>query len=496
MRDVLLVAGREFRQILSTRGFWVMLLIVPLMIGISGFVSSRLAPKPGVAFTLVDRSGRFDSQLQNRLEFDRQRIALRELSTYVERWKLGSVDPTAPWAQRGSWLADGSVRRFAAAGGADAALKRLRPHLPPGATAFEMPERLYYRIAPPAGAAGAASPAAFGKAVAPALKEDIATPTGKLPLAMAIYIPPPSATPGPAAYIWTNGRPSPLMGVVMEELTASMKTRILQANGISPAVAAQLQALRAPIAVTEPPVGQERGIFQTRSIIPIALVYLLLITAITTGSMMLQGVVEERSNKLLESVLACVRPTALMNGKLLGLGGVGLGIILVWAGCAAAAASFSTGGIADALRTSLEGLAPWMFPAMLFYFLAGYLIVSMLFLAIGSVSDSMQDAQSYLTPVLMAIMMPVIFLMQAALRDPHSVLTQVLSWIPLYTPFAMLVRLGTGVSLAEVIGTTVLLVAFVALELAMLGRLFQASVLGAGKPSWKEIGGMMRASAA
>jgi ABC-2 type transport system permease protein len=57
-----------------------------------------------------------------------------------------------------------------------------------------------------------------------------------------------------------------------------------------------------------------------------------------------------------------------------------------------------------------------------------------------------------------------------------------MSWIPLYTPFAMLARLGMGVSLTEVLGTGILLVGFVTLELMVLGRVFRASLLSTGQP--------------
>ena len=124
---------------------------------------------------------------------------------------------------------------------------------------------------------------------------------------------------------------------------------------------------------------------------------------------------------------------------------------------------------------------------MIFYFLSGYIVLSMVFLAIGSVSDSMQDAQAYLTPVIMLVMIPVIILMQAALRSPDEFIVHLLSWIPLYTPFAMLARLGTGVSRAEILGTSALLVVFMALELMVLGRIFRASLLSAGKPGWREL---------
>ncbi len=208
----------------------------------------------------------------------------------------------------------------------------------------------------------------------------------------------------------------------------------------------------------------------------------------TTGSMMLQGLIEERSNKLIESVLACIRPADLMYGKLIGLGGVGLCIVTVWGGCAVGAAFLAQGVVSDLLRPSLAALDnPLIVLALIFYFLSGYLVMSMLFLAIGSLSDSMQDAQSYLAPVMLLMMMPVIFLIQATLRSPDSVLVQVLSWIPLYTPFSMLARLGTGVPLPEMLGTGALLVAFIGLELLLLGRLFRASLLSAGQPTRAEL---------
>jgi ABC-type Na+ efflux pump permease subunit len=498
MKAVLLVAVREIRQVIGTRGFWVMLLVVPLALAASGFASSKLAPERSSAYTLVDRTGRFGPDLERRLDLTYQQRTLRDLATYVDRWKLGTVDAQAPWASRQSWLSESEIKRFADAGGAEAAVKRLAPHLPEGAPAFEVPKPLFVKAAPPAGVPLDQGAETFGKAIEGPLQNDVVTAKGKLPYALAVYIPENYGQPGGVARIWTSGRPDyGLLDEVRAGLSAELRRQALERSGVSPQAAAQVETLRAPVAVSEPPPGQGRSVIATRSIIPIALVYLLLITAITTGSMMLQGLVEERSNKLIESVLACIKPDALMQGKLLGLGVVGMVIILVWAGCAVGAAYSFAGVLADVLRPSLEALDnPWIVLAMIFYFLSGYIVLSMVFLAIGSVSDSMQDAQAYLTPVIMLVMIPVIILMQAALRSPDELIVQVLSWIPFYTPFAMLARLGTGVSLAEIVGTSALLVVFMALELMVIGRLFRASLLSAGKPSWREMLAKVRSAAA
>jgi ABC-2 type transport system permease protein len=493
MRSILLVAARDFRQIVATRGFKVTLLIVPVALAVSIFTSIMFAPKNTDAFSLVDASGRYRAGIEQRLEMGYQREALRSLSNYVDRWKLGSVDPTAPWAHRGAWVSEAEVARFAAQGGTAPALGKLKPHIPSDAPAFKAPERLYVEVPPPKGAPTDRGPEAFAKGLSDALQGDVATPEGKRPFALAVYIPKDFGQPGQVVRMWTNGRPDEgLIGAIRDQLTSVLRLEAMQASGLSTDAAVRLQTLSAPVLISEPPAGGGRGKVLIRSIVPLVLVYLLLITAMTTGSMMLQGLIEERSNKLIESVLACIRPADLMYGKLIGLGGVGLCIVTVWAGCAIGAAFAAPGVVSDLLRPSLAALDdPWMIAALLFYFLSGYLVVSMLFLAIGSLSDSMQDAQSYLAPVIMLIMLPVVMVMQATLRSPDSILVHVMSWIPLYTPFAMLARLGSGVPLTEMLGTGAVLIAFMGLELLLLGRLFRASLLSSGQPTRAELFGRM-----
>ncbi|HEY5409450.1 MAG TPA: ABC transporter permease, partial [Caulobacteraceae bacterium] len=375
MRSALLVAVREFRQILSTRGFWVMLLIVPVAITVSAFASTVFAPQTSSAYSLVDASGRYGAAIERRLELNYQREALRNLSTYVDRWKLGSVDPGAVWARRDAFPTDAAVAQFIAEGASAAALRRLQPHVPASAPAFKPPRRAYVEIAPPRGVPTGQGPEAFGRAITAPMQNDVVTPEGKRPFGLAVYLPKDFGAPGSVARIWTNGRASaPLIDAVRQELTQALRHGALQGAGLSADAAARIETLTAPIQVTEPPPGAGRGVIVTRSIVPLALVYLLLMTAMTTGGMMLQGVIEERSNKLLESVLACIRPADLMHGKLLGLGGVGLTVVAVWTSCAVAAAMLIPGGIvADLLRPSLTALdQPWIVAALIFYFLSGY----------------------------------------------------------------------------------------------------------------------------
>jgi ABC-type Na+ efflux pump permease subunit len=234
-----------------------------------------------------------------------------------------------------------------------------------------------------------------------------------------------------------------------------------------------------------------------RSILPLAAAYLLMISLMLSGSWMLQGTVEERSNKLLETVLACVSPEELMYGKLLGMAGVGLFMIAVWIGCGVFAAYATQGAIADFIRPALDPLtSPGTIIALIWFFVFGYVEIAILFLAIGAVSDSMRDAQGYLMPVILLIIMPISILMQSVLGgNTGGALMEVLTWVPIWTPFGVLARLGLGIPAWEVIGTGILLAVFTAIELVLLARLFRASLLAQGqKPSIGEMISRMRAA--
>ena len=369
-------------------------------------------------------------------------------------------------------------KRFIAQGAAEAALRRMHP--PAGATAFRPQPQPYLRLPVPKDVPVDMGAEAFGRAIAPYMANDIETQQGKRPLAVAVYFP----ARGPAR-LWTNGRNgNNLIDDIQPDAHPPDRMALLVANGVTQAAASRIEAVEAPLAVTTPPAGGGRSRMMVRSLVPLALVYLLLMAAaLITGGMMLQGVIEERSNRLLEAVLACVEPRELMYGKLIGLGAVGLTIIVAWIGCALLAAFAVEGAVADYLRPSLEALnQPWMIPVLTFYFFCGYLILAMLYLTIGSLSNSMQDAQAYLMPVTMALLLPVMLMVSAIIQNPSSWLPRAMSWIPLYTPFAMLARLGSGVTAVEILGTGLLLVVFVTLELMLLGRVFRASLLNTGQP--------------
>jgi ABC-type Na+ efflux pump permease subunit len=90
--------------------------------------------------------------------------------------------------------------------------------------------------------------------------------------------------------------------------------------------------------------------------------------------------------------------------------------------------------------------------------------------------------------------MPITFLLQAIIAGTGGLLVEILTWIPLWTPFAVLARLGVGIPTWEVIGSGITLAAFAAAEVVLLGRLFRASLLASGqRPNLREVVARMRA---
>lgn len=491
---ILLVAAREFRQIAATRGFWITMLIVPLAIA-AGPVASRYFNESGTErVMLIDATGQEAAAIRARIALDEQRRVLLALSRYAQRHDLGHADPAAPWAQYDRIYSDADVVMFEKSGGVAGAQAQMRRFAAADTPPFKAPEPSYEIVDTPP-AIAAAAPDRLDALLEPMLRPSKTDSAVAKPVHYALFVPADFGRGGVAVKLWAKEQPrGGFVQLVQSVLAADLRGGFLQSLGLGTGQIAGLGAVVPTIAIKAPPPGGGRERVVVRSILPLASAYILMMALSLSGAWMLQGVVEERSNKLIEAVLACVSPNELMYGKLVGTVAVGLTMVLVWVSCGVGAAFLSKGAVADFIRPALAPLSsPGVAAAMLFYFLAGYLIYSMVFLAIGVMSDSMRDAQSYLTPVLMLIIMPFALLAQAILQQTGGTAIAVMTWIPFYTPFTMLARLGVGVSLWEIIVTSAMLVGFIVLLGVMLGRIFRASLLAAGqKPSLAAMVRMIR----
>ena len=496
MRNILIIAAREFRHIASMRSFWLTLLILPVAFAIGPLAQRFLSDDSAERVVILDRTGGGVARsLTERFGTEMDRETLQGLSRYVQRHKLESADPAAPWASHDRWYTDADVARFRASGGIDKALERINRVRPPATPEFEPAEPTLEFVAAPADLAATPEPELDAKVQAylkPA-DDDSERPD-------YVLLIPRDFGASPVVRLWAQSSAGPrFVTTVQDVLTRDLRGRFLQSQGVSANAAQTAGEITPALSVwSPPPGGGARESMLVRSILPLAACYLLMMSLMLSGSWMLQGTVEERSNKLLETVLACVTPEQLMYGKLLGTIAVGLSMVLVWVACGVGAAYATHGAIADMIRPALDPLtSPATIAALIYFFIVGYVAHSVIFLAIGAMSESMREAQGYLMPVLLAVLLPITLMMQAIVAGGGGILLQALTWIPFWSPFAVLARLGVGIAAWEVIGSGIVLGAFTALLLVLLGRVFRASLLAQGqRPGLREVVARMRRSEA
>ena len=487
LHNILLVARREFRQVIALKSFWLTLLLIPIALAIGPVLGDKLDDNDPMQVVVIDRSGGgAEAALKARFALEQDQQTLGELSHYVRRYGLESADPAAPWAQHDRWYGYADVMAFRKAGGLAGALTRIDRVRSEDTPAFDASPPSYSFAAASSALAQAEGTAldSEAKRLVEADKKAPASQRADVVLQIGKAYP-----ADPTIRLWANEQPrADFIGSVEEVLTADLRQQILTRTGVSPQQALAVQSAAPALVIsTPPPGGGAREALLVRSIVPLALAYILMMGLMLSGSWMLQGAIEERSKKLLESVLACITPEDLMYGKLLGALAVGLSMLTVWLGAGVVVAFAAQGAIADMIRPALAPVtSPGAIATLIYFFVTGYIAISIIFVAIGALADSMSEAQGYLMPVLLAILLPVTFLIQAILLGNSGPLVQVLTWVPIWTPFAVLARLGSGLPAIEVIGAGAVLAAFIALEVYFLGRLFRASLLAQGqKPGLK-----------
>lgn len=486
--NVLLVAKREFRQIVAMKSFWLTLLLLPAALAIGPLFASSLDEPESTRVVVIDRAGGAASNaVAARFALENDRHVMRDLAAYVRKHKLVDVLPDRAWASSDRWFSDADVMAFRTNGGASSAIESIDAVRKDETPEFET-HAPGFVVAPP--------PAELLVAEGAALENGVdalfaAKKANKAQGADYVLLIGPDFPRDPNVRLWSNEQPdAEFIGTLQDVLTGELRLGLLQTQGVERSAAQVIQDARPAIAVTAPPPGGgARESVLIRSIFPLAASYILMLSLLMSGSWMLQGSVEERSNKLIESLLACIRPDELMYGKLLGSLAVGLSMIAVWVVCAAVAAFATQGAIADMIRPALEPLtSTFNIVTMIYFFILGYVAISIIFVAIGALADSMSEAQGYLMPVMLLILLPITFLLNSVVAGKEGLMLHILTWVPLWTPFAVLARLGTGIEVWVVLATGAFLAAFVILELVFLGRLFRASLLATGqKPGLKQL---------
>lgn len=248
---------------------------------------------------------------------------------------------------------------------------------------------------------------------------------------------------------------------------------------------------------------------QIAMIIAMALAVLVYISLFLYGSQVMRGVIEEKSNRIVEVIISSVKPFQLMMGKIIGIGFVGLTQFVLWLGVSgilfAAASSLlanpsdfqeilSSGSAADINQLSqptpqtakiVASLHSINFTELIFtffvFFFGGYLIYSALFAAVGSAVESESEANQFTFPITMPLLLTYMLSFGVLVNDPNGTIATWLSFIPFTSPIAMIVRVPFGVPTWQIFASAILLIGGFLLTTWIAARIYRVGILMHGK---------------
>ena len=228
-------------------------------------------------------------------------------------------------------------------------------------------------------------------------------------------------------------------GVTAYLQQSALGQQIASLGGDPAQVASQLSAAKPQVTALHAP-QRDSAEFGSRYAILMTIDVLLLFAIMGGGQFIAQGVVEEKSSRIVEILLACVRPSSLLAGKILG---IGIASVLTTGAVAVAGvvAAKATGVMPD-ISLNLDGVLV----AMIVWMIVGYAIFAVAFGAAASLVSRQEDVNSVSMPLLLLAMVPYMLSFTMATGDPNSTIFRILSYLPPFAPFMMPARLVLGVS--------------------------------------------------
>jgi len=472
MRAIYLMARREYLSYVATWGFWLSLMAMPfimaIFIGISVLAENA---QPTRYYAVLDDTGiGFDARILDALNESAKNEAISALSDDAETAGRSDAIPAIAAAINAEPGLEGWPEAIDALGS------------PTDHSATEFQSN-YVRVDPPARSIEELRPYLLG--------EQLLQIDGEAHPLFAVVIFRPGGDFGVTAEYWSTNRTSGgLRSSARDSLRDYVRSEALEEAGISESVLDRIHALNPGITENSPERGRTSAEVSFADSLPfiVGIVFSigLWMMIFSVTNMLLTAMIEEKGNKILETLLATARYHEILIGKLAGLAAVSATFMLVWGG-------IGSGGlvgaqtIAAAADLPAEAILATVFdPGLLIpaigYFAIGYLMYGTVYLAIGSLCDTLQEAQSLMSPMILVMMVPFVIIM-ATIENPDSPFLQYASWVPIWTPFLMMARLQTNPGLIELIGTTIAMVATATAIMALASYVFRQGSMGRANAS-------------
>jgi len=224
------------------------------------------------------------------------------------------------------------------------------------------------------------------------------------------------------------------------------------------------------------------------------------------GTMVMRGVIEEKTNRIVEVIISSVKPFQLMIGKIFGVAIVGLTQFVLWVlltiliSTVAETLFINQAEVTNNLNSVDQSVflnelskltggidLSLIFVSFIFYFLFGYLMYSALFAAVGSAVDAEADTQQFMLPITIPLIFSFI-LIQPIMDNPDGALAFWMSLVPLTSPIIMMARLPFGVETWQLTLSMLLLIIGFIFTTFIAGKIYRTGILMYGKKiSYKEL---------
>jgi ABC-2 type transport system permease protein len=440
MRNIYLIFRRDFLGYVKAWGFWLSLAAVPIFLIVgAGFGYFAASSSPVRYYTVVEPS----NVISGAIEAEFRRTQARAAQDAAEL--AGHMKVAVNEAQ----LAEAA------------------------------PDRKFVEVAPPAQSVEALQPYLTGEKM-------VSGPSGEKPLFAALIL----SADGRTLEYWSSD-------VNVSGLRYSAETAMRDLSRRDALLAAGLnadflkEADDRAVEVAEFRPRDEAGggsevtvADRAPAIVAVALAYFLWLMVFSIIQYLLMGTIEERSNKIFDTLLTSVKLPELLAGKLLAVFAVTSTMMLSWsmfAGVGSAFAASQSPGLTELIEPFLAAASdPGLIIPALISFMLGYVLYGAIFMALGSLCDTIQEAQTLLSPMMILLMLPM-FAIFIAFQDPGSPVIDYASWVPLFTPFLLILRMPQDPPMWEIVAQMALMAATTVVIVWLSTKVYRAgAVHGAG----------------
>ena len=218
---------------------------------------------------------------------------------------------------------------------------------------------------------------------------------------------------------------------------------------------------------------------------PFFFMYLMFLGIFANGQQLLTSIIEEKSSRIIECLLASVTPFELMTGKIIGLCTVSITVVAIWSLMAYSGVAWAELSINITITQIL---------LFVVYYILGFILLGAVMAGIGSICNTLKDAQNLMTPVTIIVIIPLIA-SQNLIQNPDGTFAKLLSFFPPVTSMVMVLRISAAghISPVEIAATLVLMVLSAIAVIWLAAKIFRTGVLMYGKkPNLREVAHWLR----